>query len=279
MISFFEKYQKLCIILLTACFLAMAVGLALFAVSLDGREPQEESHTESSATETVSQTPSVPVQSEETEQSEIGLPEASQEESEESSAVSEEVSDEPEPEPWNLILVNGKNPIPEGYEVQLAEVENGHKVDHRIADALTQMLADARADGILPRITSSFRTDEDQRAILQEYIDDYLAQGYTQEEAEAEARNWAALPGTSEHQIGLAVDISTADWNKQSAYIVWEWLENNCTRYGFILRYTEEWASITGTSPEPWHFRYVGVEAAEEITAMGVCLEEYLGAE
>lgn len=277
MISFFEKYQKLCIILLTACFLAMAVGLALFAVSLDGREPQEESHTESSATETVSQTPSVPVQSEETEQSEISLPEASEEESEESSAVSEEVSDEPEP--WYMILVNGKNPIPEGYEVQLVEVENGHKVDHRIADALTQMLADARADGILPRITSSFRTDEDQRAIMQEYIDDYLAQGYTQEEAEAEARNWVALPGTSEHQIGLAVDISTADWNKQSAYIVWEWLENNCTRYGFILRYTEEWASITGTSPEPWHFRYVGVEAAKEIAAMGVCLEEYLGAE
>ncbi|MBQ3004095.1 MAG: hypothetical protein IJD82_10205, partial [Clostridia bacterium] len=107
MISFFEKYQKLCIVLLTVCFLAMAVGLALFAVSLDGREPQEESHTESSVTETVSQTPSAPAQSEETEQSEIGLPEASQEESEESSAVSEEISDEPEPDPWNLILVNG----------------------------------------------------------------------------------------------------------------------------------------------------------------------------
>ncbi len=251
--------------------------MALFAVSLDGREPKDESTAESSVVENVSHASSVPTQSEETDRSDIGLPEASEEESEASSAVSEEVSDEPVPDPWNLILVNGRNPIPQDFEVQLAKVENGHKVDARIADALAQMLADARADGILPRITSSFRTDADQQAMMQEYIDDYLAQGYTQEEAEAEARNWVALPGTSEHQIGLAVDISTADWNKQSAYIVWEWLETNCARYGFILRYTEEWASMTGTSPEPWHFRYVGVEAAKEITDMGVCLEEYLG--
>ena len=278
MTSFFEKYQKLCIALLTVCFLGLAIGLALFTLSLDGSEPKNESSTESSLAEQSAQT-SVSAPSEETEQSEIGLPEASEEESEESSAVSEEVSAVPESDPWNLILVNGKNPIPEGYEIQLVEVEKGHKVDYRIADALTQMLADARAAGILPRITSSFRTDEDQRAIMQEYIDDYLAQGYTQEEAEAEARNWVALPGTSEHQIGLAVDISTADWNKQSAYIVWEWLETKCAQYGFILRYTEEWASMTGTSPEPWHFRYVGVEAAKEITDMGVCLEEYLGME
>jgi len=278
MTSFFEKYQKLCVALLTVCFLGLAIGLALFTLSLDGSEPKNESSTESSLAEQSAQT-SVSAPSVETEQSEIGLPETSEEESEESSAVSEEVSAVPESDPWNLILVNGKNPIPEGYEIQLVEVEKGHKVDYRIADALTRMLADARAAGILPRITSSFRTDEDQRAIMQEYIDDYLAQGYTQEEAEAEARNWVALPGTSEHQIGLAVDISTADWNKQSAYIVWEWLETNCAQYGFILRYTEEWASITGTSPEPWHFRYVGVEAAKEITDMGVCLEEYLGAE
>lgn len=277
--NFFERKQKLLTILLAVCFLALAVGLALFAVSLDGRAPKNESTAESSVVENVSQTPSVPAQSDQTEQSEIGLPEASEEESEDSSSVSEEVSQETVPDPWNLILVNGKNPIPQDFEVQLAEVENGHKVDARIADALAQMLADARADGILPRITSSFRTDADQQAMMQEYIDDYLAQGYTQEEAEAEARNWVALPGTSEHQIGLAVDISTADWNKQSAYIVWEWLETNCARYGFILRYTEEWASMTGTSPEPWHFRYVGVEAAEEITALGVCLEEYLGQE
>ncbi len=273
--NFFERKQKLLTILLAVCFLALAIGLALFAISLGGRSPKDESIAESSVAENVSHTPSVPAQSEESEQSQISLPEHSEEESDESSSVSQD----PEPDPWNLILVNGKNPIPAGYEIQLAEVEKGHKVDYRIADALTQMLADARADGILPRITSSFRTDADQQAIMQEYIDDYLAQGYTQEEAEAEARNWVALPGTSEHQIGLAVDISTADWNKQSAYVVWEWLEANCTRYGFILRYTEEWASMTGTSPEPWHFRYVGVEAAEEITAMGVCLEEYLGQE
>ena len=274
-----DKKQRLYTVFLTACFLAFAVGLAVYSLSLGGNDPSDESaSSELSGREP--QAESVSHTGGTSEFSEIGLPSDPAEESDISaeSTVSEEQSAEEEGTPWNLILVNGKNPIPEGYEITLAEVENGHMVDYRIADAVKSMLADARAAGILPRITSSFRTDEDQQAIMQEYIDDYLAQGYTQAEAEAEARNWVALPGTSEHQIGLAVDISTADWNKQSAYIVWEWLENNCTRYGFILRYTEEWASVTGTSPEPWHFRYVGVELAQEITDLGVSLEEYLGA-
>ena len=265
---------------MTVCFLAFAIGLAVLTVSLDGNAPSDTNASDGSL-QAESQAEVLPHVSDASEYSEIGLPSVPSEESEtsqEESEASEEQSAEKEETPWNLILINGKHPIPDGYEITLAEVEQGHKVDYRIADAVKSMLTDARAAGILPRITSSFRTDADQQAIMQEYINDYLAQGYTQEEAEAEARNWVALPGTSEHQIGLAVDISTADWNKQSAYIVWEWLENNCTRYGFILRYTEEWQSITGTSPEPWHFRYVGVEAAQEITDLGVSLEEYLGA-
>lgn len=261
--NFNAKHRKGVYTLLTVSLAVFAIILGILAVSLDrGFDPNGSSDDVSSAESTAS-TPTEGEQSGQIDLSEF-LPNGS------SSA------EEPAENEWNLILVNGKNPIPQEYEIDLVEVENGHMVDYRIADSLKNMLADARAAGILPKITSSYRTDEDQIEIMNDYIADYIADGYTQEEAELEAMKWVALPGTSEHQIGLAVDISTADWNKQSAYTVWEWLENNCYQYGFILRYTEEWQSITGTSPEPWHFRYVGIEAATEITKLGVCLEEYL---
>ena len=95
-------------------------------------------------------------------------------------------------------------------------------------------------------------------------------------EAENIAKTWVAYPGTSEHQIGLAVDITSEDKIKQSPEVVWEWLKENSYKYGFILRYTEEKMELTGISPEPWHYRYVGKKAAKEIYEQGVCLEEYL---
>lgn len=199
---------------------------------------------------------------------------------------SEEESSIPEIEEktidWNLILVNSKNLVPDDFELNLKEVEGEPMrggvptiVDERIIEPLQQMLADARAEGILPKITSAYRSKEDQIAVMEEYINDYIADGMTREQAEAEARNWVALPGASEHHTGLAVDISTADWSAQGADVVWAWLKENCWKYGFILRYTEEWASVTGTSPEPWHFRYVGTEHAKAITDSGLPYEQY----
>lgn len=204
--------------------------------------------------------------------------------SEPESIFSEESIEIPEAEKieWSLILVNGKNLVPDDFELNLQEVEGEPMrggvptiVDARIIEPLKQMMADARKDGILPKITSAYRSTEDQIAVMQEYIDDYIAQGMTQEEAEAEAKNWVALPGASEHHTGLAVDISTADWNAQGADVVWAWFKDNCWKYGFILRYTEEWASVTGTSPEPWHFRYVGLEHSKAITDSGLPYEQY----
>lgn len=90
------------------------------------------------------------------------------------------------------------------------------------------------------------------------------------------AEQWVAIPGTSEHQIGLAVDISVEDGSGQAASDVWQWLRENSYKYGFILRYPEDKTDITGISYEPWHYRYVGKETAEEIYRQGVCLEEYL---
>lgn len=198
----------------------------------------------------------------------------------------EPTPDEPEPEPeaepapedesWKLILVNAEHPIPEGYSFTTTELRNGHRVDERIYPELQQMFDDARAVGIWPFVNESTRTAEEQQAIMDEYVARYEASGLSRKEAEAQAREIVAVPGTSEHQIGLALDI-IAEFSSDS-WSTWQWLKDNCARYGFILRYPADKTEITGIGYEPWHFRYVGVEAAEEIMDAGLCLEEYLGA-
>lgn len=177
---------------------------------------------------------------------------------------------------WNLILVNKWNPIPDNYEVTLTQLQGGQSVDSRIYPELQQMFDDARAEGLLPAVSSSYRTQEKQQELLDEKIAEYQAEGYSSEEAKELAEEWVAIPGTSEHQLGIAVDITTADWEQQDASVVWQWLEQNSYKYGFILRYPEEKKKITGVMHEEWHFRYVGKEAAKEIYDQGICLEEYL---
>ena len=100
--------------------------------------------------------------------------------------------------------------------------------------------------------------------------------GLSQEEAAAEALRWVNQVGYSEHQSGLAVDIN-ADGIHSAGYEVYDWLAQNAWRYGFILRYPEDKTEVTGTGYEPWHYRYVGQDAARVITEQGLCLEEYLG--
>ena len=89
-----------------------------------------------------------------------------------------------------------------------------------------------------------------------------------------------AIPGTSEHQLGLAVDIiDNRNWNlneSQAQMPTQKWLMEHSWRYGWILRYPNEKSEITGIIYEPWHYRYVGKEIAAEIHDLGVCLEEYL---
>ena len=188
------------------------------------------------------------------------------------------VTSEPEPptdDSWKLILVNAEHPLPEDFTVVLKELRNGHHVDERMYPELQQMFDDARSVGIYPFINESFRTAERQQQIMDKYIANYEAMGMKHEEAVKKAREIVALPGTSEHQLGLALDI-IAEYDADST-ATWKWLKKNCWKYGFILRYPADKVEITGISYEPWHFRYVGVEAAREIMERGICLEEYLG--
>ena len=180
----------------------------------------------------------------------------------------------PVSEEWNLIVVNRWNELPEDYSVELTELSNGQKVDSRIYPYLQEMFDAARAEGIYPIVREGYRTAEEQQEILDDKIQTYINQGYSQVKAEKTAKEWVALPGTSEHQLGIAVDIN-ADKSKCSNEDVYGWLAENAYKYGFVLRYPPEKQKITGTSYEPWHYRYVGEEAAKEIYERGICLEEY----
>ena len=181
-------------------------------------------------------------------------------------------------ESWALILVNRTHPIPDDYQIgALTELANSHRIDSRVYPALQQMFDDARAQGIYPMITSSFRTYEEQQRLMDDKIQEYIYAGYSEEDAKALAEEWVAIPGTSEHQLGLSLDISADESQGYDPGTVWYWLEQNSYLYGFIRRYPEEKKDITGIINEPWHFRYVGKKAALEMHESGQCLEEYLG--
>ena len=176
---------------------------------------------------------------------------------------------------WNLILVNRENYIPADYEVQLTELSNGKKVDSRIYPELQEMFNAARAQGYGLFVREGYRTQEEQQQLMNEKIEAYENEGKSKPEAKKLAEQWVAIPGTSEHQLGIAVDIN-ADTSKSSRDDVYKWLEENAHRYGFIKRYPSNKTDITGVINEPWHYRYVGKEAASEIYSQGICLEEYI---
>lgn len=181
---------------------------------------------------------------------------------------------------WNLILVNPWHSVSEDFTVELREIGGGHAVDARIYDDLQAMLTAARDEGLAPKVRSSYRSHATQKVLHQNRINRCLNQGYSLEEAKIEAAKWVAVPGTSEHELGLALDIVATSYQelnrKQEETAEQQWLMANSWRFGFILRYPNEKSEITGIYYEPWHYRYVGKEAAREIYESGMCLEEYL---
>jgi D-alanyl-D-alanine carboxypeptidase len=178
-------------------------------------------------------------------------------------------------EDWNLIVVNRWNEMPENYDVALTLLSNGQSVDSRVYPYLQEMFNDAREDGIYPIVREGYRSQEEQQEQFDEKMDAYMKEGYSKTRAKKITEEWVALPGTSEHQLGIAVDIN-ADKAKCSNDEVYAWLSENAHKYGFILRYPQGKRDITGTNYEPWHFRYVGADAAKEIYEQGICLEEYV---
>lgn len=182
--------------------------------------------------------------------------------------------------PWNLVLVNNSHPMEEGYVPELTEIQPGHSVDTRIANAARKMLADADKEGLHVEICSAYRSVERQEQVFGDSMKERVKKGMEYWDAYEETALNVALPGTSEHALGLALDLISNQYSeldeKQEETAEAKWLAENCYKYGFILRYPSEKTHITGIIYEPWHYRYVGEEHAAKIMELGITLEEYL---
>ena len=215
--------------------------------------------------------------------------EESQPEPPESSSSEEPSSQAPQSQPsppsgasgdWNLLLVNPQNPLPSDFSVDLTQLKNGYQVESRAYPALQDMMDDARAAGLSPIICSAYRSVERQTTLYNNKVQEFRNMGYDEAEAKRNAAQWVAVPGTSEHHTGLAMDIVAESYQsldkQQEQTAEQKWLMTHCAEYGFILRFPEDKSEITGIAYEPWHYRYVGKEAAQYIMEHGICLEEYL---
>ncbi len=180
---------------------------------------------------------------------------------------------------WKLILVNKQHPIPDDYKFVLGEISSGMKCDERVIKPLCDMLKAAKDDGVSLIVGSPYRDINRQTMLFDKKVRKYMNSGMSYMDAYKLSSQAVTVPGSSEHQIGLAVDIIT------DGYITLDegfadtpagkWLADNCYKYGFILRYPAGKEEITSIEFEPWHFRYVGVEAATVMTKNGICLEEF----
>lgn len=202
-------------------------------------------------------------------------------------AVDEPNKPQPDPQPqpkptdWRLTLVNPWNALPETWEPPtMKELTSGWEVDARCYDDLMEMLDDCRAAGHEALVCSAYRPRTLQEELFGNLVQEYMDKGLSEERAREEAAKEVAVPGTSEHQLGLAMDIVDMDYqildDTQADTPAQKWLLENSWRYGFVLRFPKEKESITGIIYEPWHYRYVGREAAKEMYQKDLCLEEYL---
>ena len=179
---------------------------------------------------------------------------------------------------WKLILINKQHPVPDDYEFTLGTIKGGMECDERILNDLFAMLLASKEDNISLVICSPYRDYNRQTLLFNRKIKGYIAKGLTYSEAYSVASTQVTAPGASEHQIGLALDIVCTThtalnygFGDTPAGI---WLAENSYKYGFILRYPNGAGDITGIIYEPWHFRYVGIEAATYIKQNNITLEE-----
>ena len=192
------------------------------------------------------------------------------------------LEDSAETEDWKLLLVNPWNKLPENYAatLKLKRLANGLQVDERIYDDLNAMLTDCWGAGLHPVVCSAYRPHATQIRLHNNKIARLRYAGYSYEAAVKEAGRWVAVPGTSEHETGMALDIVSYSYQlldeAQENTAEQKWFMEHCWEYGFILRYPKDKTEITGIGYEPWHYRYVGRETAAKMKESGLCLEEYI---
>ncbi len=181
-------------------------------------------------------------------------------------------------EKWNLAIINIKYPLPDSYAPTLSNAISGSNIqlDSRVSERYAEMYAAAKLSGCVLTPYSGYHSYALQETTYNRKVNFYINQGISAEEANQKARAQVLPAGCSEHNAGLAIDIVSAssDFINTKEY---KWLCENAHNYGFILRYPEDKTAITGMNFEPWHWRYVGTQAAKEMKENNQCLEEYLG--
>ena len=181
---------------------------------------------------------------------------------------------------WKLLLVNKQHTIPEDYEFTLGTIKGSMRCDERIIEPLTQMFAAAKEDGVNLIVCSPYRDMARQEYLFDRKMKSFIRSGMSYMDAYKTASITVTVPGASEHQIGLAVDIISDTYSALDIGFAdtpaGQWLAEHSCEYGFILRYPLGKEEITGIQYEPWHFRYVGVDAARIITEDGITLEEFV---
>jgi hypothetical protein len=185
--------------------------------------------------------------------------------------ASDPYRDRPDIDPgdWNFILANPWNDIGD-YTPELDYLE-GQQFDVRVIEPMEEMVEAARAEGLSVLLSSGYRSYATQTWLFNRKADEY---------GETIAATIVAKPGTSEHQTGLCCDITDHYYEMKDASLentdMYQWMSRHCDEYGFIVRFPKGKEDITGIIYEPWHFRYVGKEAAAYIMEHDLTLEEFL---
>ncbi len=181
------------------------------------------------------------------------------------------------PDTWYKTLVNSYYRIPDDYKPDLVYVcGTGERLDSKVAVHYEKMFNAAAKEGIYLTPCSGYRSYATQEKNYNNKVNYYKNQGYSEQDAKVKAATIIMPPGSSEHNLGYAMDIVCVDeWFEDTEQF--RWLTENAADYGFIMRYPKDKQDITRVIYEPWHWRYVGVELAKELKASGQVLEEYFG--
>ena len=175
-----------------------------------------------------------------------------------------------------LSIVDDDTAAPEDQKQTLSFIDDEHMVDERCAAELEALLAACRGAGFEPIVTAAYRSASEQRELFNTLADSYMEQGADAESARRMAQKKIPLPGHSEHQLGLAVDLADARGDAAEQSGLWDWLSSHAWEYVFILRYPEGKETVTGHGFEPEHYRFVGTSAAKQIRELDLSLEEYV---
>ena len=271
----YSKKQWIAKGILALLLLFILAGLAIGFAVTEKRKPAEPTTNAVSEVETEPQTePPTEAQTAAPEPTTAKAPPVSLPQS----ADGNPVTVSPDGDNWELTLVNLQYRLPEDYKPTLQAAVEGSSVqlDARVAPFYAEMYAAAKADGCTLTPYSGYRTFARQQENFDRKVAYYVSQGLSEAEATAQTQTRILPAGASEHNMGFAMDIvsASADFISTKEF---SWLSAHAHEYGFILRYPENKTDITGVMYEPWHWRFVGKEAAAEMQKSGQCLEEYLG--